>query len=138
MRIAIAIIAGIIVAILVQSCADILVNQLYPSAITNMWDRAQVNEAFAARPAAALLLGMAGFLLGALIGGAAGKLIGRNAVSAWTPAIVLAAMAAVLGLNFPLPGWAAVGMVGAALIGGLLANHLVAARAVEPAGGSQS
>jgi hypothetical protein len=61
-----------------------------------------------------------------LIGGAAGKLIGRNAVSAWAPATVLAAMAAVLGLNFPLPGWAAVGMVGAALIGGLLANHLVA------------
>ena len=132
MRTAIGIVAGIIVAILVQSGADILVNQLYPSAVTNMWDRAQVNAAFAARPAGALLLGMAGFLLGALAGGSVGKLISRGSAAAWAPAIVLAAMAALLGLNFPLPSWAAVGMVAAALIGGLLASHLVSARAAAP------
>lgn len=128
MRTAAAIIAGILIAIIVQSGADILISQIYPTAVTNMWDRAQVNEAFAARPANALLLGIAGFLLGGLAGGAAGKLIGGRASLAWPPALVLAAMAALLGLNFPLPGWAAMGMVAAALVGALLANHLVAAR----------
>lgn len=136
MRTAAAIVAGILVAIIVQSCADVLVNQIYPSNVVNMWDRVQVNEAFAARPAGALLLGMLGFLAGALVGGAVGKLIGRSATAAWTPALLLAAMAALLGLNFPLPGWAAMGMVAAALVGGLLANHLVARPATNGTGQS--
>ena len=71
-----------------------------------------------------------GFVVGAVVGGAVGEGVGRRPAAAWTAAIVLAAMAALVGLNFPQPGWASIGMVVAALLGGLLANHLVETRDV--------
>lgn len=128
MRTALGIVAGIIVALLVQSGADFLAGQLYPSSVTDMWDRRQVSEAFAARPTPALLISIAGFLLGALIGGGAGKAIAGRPAAAWVPGLILAAMAGLIGANFPLPAWASAGMVIAALIGGLIANHLVNSR----------
>lgn len=128
------IIVGIVAAVVAQSICDLLINQAYPSQITDLWNRQQVNEAFAARPAVALILAICGFLVGALVGGVVGKLIGRRPAAAWAGAVVLAAMAGLLGLNFPQPGWASIGMVVAALVGGLLANHLVETRSGETAG----
>lgn len=125
MRAFLGILAGLVVALAVQSALDYLGNTLYPPHITDMWSRAQMMEAFATRPTNALLITVAGYFLGSLIGGAAGKSIWRRAAAAWTPAVVLAAMAALIGASFPVPTWFLLSGSIAALVGGLLANHLV-------------
>lgn len=125
MRAVLAIILGIIVAIAVQSGADVVTSMIYPTSITNMWDRAQVAEALAARPPAALWIGVAGYFAGGLVGGFVGKLIWRRPVAAWVPAGLLALMALVLAFSYPIPTWAMFATFLAPLIGGLIANHLI-------------
>jgi hypothetical protein len=133
MRAFLGILLGIVVGIALQSAADILTSMLYPTSITNMWDRAQVAEALAARPPAALWIGVAGYFLGGLGGGLVGKLIWRRAVAAWVPAGVLALMALVLAFSYPIPTWTMFATFIAPLIGGLIANHLVrSAPAADP------
>jgi len=129
MRALLAIILGIVAGLVAQSAVDVLANWLYPASINNMWDRAQIAAALAARPTNALLLGAAGYFLGGLVGGGVGKLIWRRAVAAWTPAGVLAAMALAIGFGFPVPAWAMFASFVAPLIGGLIANHLIATAA---------
>jgi len=128
MRTILAAIVGIVVALIVQSACDALSSLLYPTGIADMWNRTQVAEALANRPAAALWISVAGYLLGGLAGGTLGKMISRTPVAAWVPAAPLAAMAAVIGLSFPAPAWSSVANVAAALIGAMLSNHLVATR----------
>ena len=132
MRTFLAIIVGIVVALIVQSAGDAVASLLYPTGMTNMWNRAQVAEALANRPAAALWITVAGYLLGGLLGGAAGKAISRVPAAAWTPAILLAVMAAIIGWSFPTNAWASIANVAGALIGAMLANHLVMTRAPAP------
>ena len=128
---------GAIVAFVVQTAGDLLGNKLYPPNISDMWDRAQVAEALATRPSAALWITIAGYFGGGLIGGWIGKKIARGAVGAWVPAGLLALMAATIGWGFPGPAWAMAATVAAPLIGGLIANHLIHERAIpadaEPA-----
>jgi len=125
MRAVLAIILGIVVGLALQSAADVITSLIYPSSITNMWDRAQVAEALATRPAAALWIGVVGYFLGGLGGGLVGKLIWRRAVAAWVPAGVLALMALILAFGYPIPTWTMFATFIAPLIGGLIANHLV-------------
>jgi hypothetical protein len=134
MRAAIAILAGIIVALAVQAGVDWVTSLLYPYAISDIWDRRQVSEAMAARPTGALLLTVLGYFLGALAGGAVAKSIFRRGWACWVPAGVMAAIALVLALAYPLAEWAWFATFVAPLIGGLLANHLVADRAVAAEG----
>jgi hypothetical protein len=88
-----------------------------------------------ARPVNALLLSIAGYGLGGLLGGVAGKSIWRRPAAAWTPALVLAAMALIIAFGYPVPAWSMFASFVAPLIGGLIANHLVATAAAvaEPA-----
>jgi len=131
MRGVLAVIAGIVAAFAVQSLVDWISYQFYPAAITDMWDRRQISEAMAARPVGALLLTVLGYLLGGLAGGATGKLIHRRRWACWTPVGIFALTALVLALAYPIAEWAAFGAFLAALIGGLVANHLVADGAPE-------
>ncbi len=133
MRAILAILAGIIVALAVQAGVDWVTSQLYPYAITDIWDRRQVSDAMAARPTAALLLTVLGYFLAALAGGVVAKLIHRRGWACWVPAGVMAAIALILALAYPLAEWAWFATFVAPLIGGLIANHLVAADAVAAA-----
>ena len=129
MRAALAILTGIVVALAVQSGIDWLTSLAYPYDITNVWDRRQVSEAMAARPTPALLLTVLGYFLAALAGGLVAKLIRRRAWACWVPAGVMAAIALLISLNYPLAEWAWFATFVAPLIGGLIANHLIADRA---------
>ena len=128
MRGALAVIVGILVALAVQTGADWIANQYYPAAITDIWDRRQISEAYAARPVGALLIGIAGFFLAGLAGGGAGKTIAGRGWAAWLPALVLATMALLIVFSFPIETWAAFAMLIGSLLGGLIANHMVATR----------
>jgi hypothetical protein len=125
------IVIGVLAGLAAQTGMDLLANWLYPPIITDMWDRAQVAAAMAARPTNALLLGVAGYFLGGLIGGWVGKRIWRSAAAAWVPAGLLACMALVIAFGFPIPAWAMFATFAAPLIGGLIANHLVKSRAPD-------
>ena len=126
MRGVLGVIAGIVAAFAVQSLVDWISYQFYPAAITDMWDRRQVSEAMAARPVGALLLTVLGYLLGGLAGGAVGKLIHRRPWACWVPVGIFALTALVLVLAYPMAEWAGFAAFLAALVGGLVANHLVA------------
>ena len=129
MRTGLAILLGIIVAFAVQAGIDVGTSYFYPYAITDMWDRRQYSEAFAARPIGALLLTVLGYFLAGLIGGWVAKRISGRRFACWVPPAVLALTAIVLAFGYPLPAWTWFAMFAAPLIGGLFANHLVADRA---------
>jgi predicted MFS family arabinose efflux permease len=133
MRAVLAILAGIVVALAVQAGADYATSLIYPYPISDLWDREQVSEAMAQRPTAALLLTVLGYFLGALAGGVVGKLIARRGWASWVPAGVMAAIALLIALNYPLAEWAWFATFVAPLIGGLIANHLVAGRDTDAA-----
>ena len=126
MRAILGILAGIIAALVVQAGVDFATSLAYPYPITDLWDRQQVSEAMATRPTAALVLTVLGYFLGALAGGVVGKLIARRGWACWVPAGVMAAIALLIALNYPLAEWAWFATFVAPLIGGLIANHLVA------------
>ena len=128
MRAALAVLVGIVLALVVQSGLDWLTSQFYPYDITNVWDRRQVSEAMASRPTPALLLTVLGYFLAALAGGVAAKRIWRRAWACWVPAGVMAAIALLIAFSYPLAEWAWFATFVAPLIGGLIANHLVADR----------
>jgi len=124
MRTVLGVIVGIIVAFVVQSAADFLGNQLYPPRISDVLNREQIAAALAARPTGALWLGVGGYFLGGLAGGWIGKRISGSAASAWVPAALLGLMALLIGFSFPVPTWATIATFAAALLGGMVANHL--------------
>ena len=128
MRAALAIIAGILAALVVQSGVDWISSQFYPYAISDMWDRRQISEAMAARPTGALLLTVLSYFFGGLAGGMVGKLMYRRAWACWTPVGIFSLTALAIALAYPIAEWAGLGSFVAALIGGLVANHLVEER----------
>jgi len=128
MRAVLAIIAGLVAALVVQGLVDWISGQFYPYAITDLWDRRQVSEAMAARPTGALLLTVLGYFLGGLAGGAVGKLIHRRGWACWIPVGIFALTSLIVALAYPIAEWAGFGSFVAALVGGLIANHLVAER----------
>ena len=131
MRTFLGILLGVIAGLAVQAAVDWVTSLAYPYAITDVWDRRQVSEAMAARPTGALLVTVLGYFLGGLVGGSVGKLFSRRSWVCWVPAGVLAAIALLISLAYPLAEWAWFATFVAPLIGGLIANHLVAAAEVE-------
>ena len=124
MRTFLGIIAGIVVAFVVQGAADMVGSILYPTGVTDIFDRDQVNEAFANRPTAALLITLAGYFLAALIGGWLARRISGHGWTVWLIAGLMALMALIIVFAYPLPAWAWFGSLIAPLIGGLIARHL--------------
>ncbi len=124
MRAFLGIIAGLVAAIAVQAGLDWIASLIYPVAITDLWDRQQVSEAFASRPTGALLLSVLNYFLAGLVGGVVAKKVGRRGALAWVPAAVLAFMALVLAFNYPMPVWTWFASLAAPLIGGMIARHL--------------
>ena len=125
MRAFLGILVGIVVGIAAQSALDLLASQFYPFVVRDIWDRSEMAAAMAARPTNALLLSVAGYFLGGLLGGVSGKLIWRRPATAWTPALVLAVLALIVAFGYPVPTWSMFASFVAPLLGGLIANHLV-------------
>ncbi len=132
MRTFLGILAGIVAALAVQAGVDILTNTLYPVALGDMWDRAQVAEAMAARPTAALVLTVIGFFLGALVGGYVARRISATGWTVWAPAGLLAAIALIIAFAYPMPVWTWFATLAAPLIGGMIAGHLGPRPAAAP------
>jgi len=124
MRAFLGILLGLVAAIAVQAGLDWIAGLFYPVAITDLWDRNQVSEAFASRPTGALLLSVLNYFLAGLVGGVVAKKIARRGAVAWVPAAVLALMALVLAFSYPMPAWTWFASLAAPLIGGMIARHL--------------
>ena len=124
MRTALGIIAGILIGLAVQTAVDFLTNQIFPPPPVDMWNRQQVAEVFAARPTGALILNVLSYFLGAFAGAYAARRISRRGWTVWVPAVLLALMALVIVLNFPIPAWAQFGCFLAPLLGGVVARHV--------------
>jgi nitrate/nitrite transporter NarK len=133
LRIFLGILAGLVVALVVQACCDFLGSTLYPTGITNMYSREQVTEAFANRPTIALLITVAGYFLAALIGGWLARRISGQGWTVWVPAGLMALMAILIVFFYPLPPWTWFASLAAPLIGGLIARHLGADPSVPAA-----
>ena len=123
MRIIFGILLGMVAAIAVQAALDWIAGLFYPVAITDLWDRQQVSEAFASRPTGALLLSVFNYFLAGLVGGVVAKKVARRGAVAWVPAAVLALMALVLAFSYPMPAWTWFASLAAPLIGGMIARH---------------
>lgn len=130
MRIFLGILVGLVVALLVQACSDFLGNTLYPTGISDMFNRDQVAQAFADRPTGALLINVAGYFLAALLGGWLARRISGQGWTVWVPAGLMALMALIIVFAYPLPAWTWFATLAAPLIGGLIARHLGADPAV--------
>lgn len=99
------------------------------AARVDMGDTQRVLEVFEQLPQGAKLGLMLAWFTGALAGAAVAKLIERKGWVAWTVAGLIAAYVLANVLVLPMPGWMQALSVVAPLLGGLVANHLVASRA---------
>ena len=124
MRALLGIIIGLGIAIGVQAGVEFVSSQLFPYAPFDVLDRERGAEVLGSRPAAANLLGIFGYLAGALAGGYASRRIARRDWAAWVPAGLLASVAAMFALHYSLTGWGQAGAFVAALVGGLIAHNL--------------
>lgn len=124
MRIFLGILAGVVIALLVQAGTDVISNLIYPAAITDGWDARQVSEAFAIRPTGALLITVLGFFLAALVGGLTARKISAQGWTVWVPAGLFVLMALAIVFAYPLPTWTGFASVIAPLLGGLIARHV--------------
>lgn len=123
---------GILVGIAVQAAIGYVSALAFPRPAIDMTDQQAVAESFATSPPGASALYLASFFLGALIGAWLARRIARSNRIGWLPAGVLAAMALAIAIFYPDPAWAQFGAFAAALIGGLIGNHLPAGIAAIP------
>jgi hypothetical protein len=129
MRSFLAVVAGLLVALVAQSAVGLLGNWIYPPPVSDMMDLRQVAAAIEMRPVGALWIDVLSYFVGGLAGGIVGKRVSGGAVAAWVPAVALAAMALAIAFNLPVPSWVMFATLAAPLAGGLIANHLVKGRA---------
>jgi hypothetical protein len=132
-RLILGILAGAVAGIALQSLLAWLANLVFPVA-ANPFDRQQVAEAYAGRPAAAAILGIGIYLLSAFAAAYTARLVGRRAVGGWIAGGIVAAMALVLAIVYPEPIWGQFGALVAALLGMLLGCHAPLRAAEAPAG----
>jgi len=133
MRALIGIVVGLVAGLIATVVAAIVAIGLFAggagSAQVSMADAQRTIEVFEQLPQGAKIGLMLAWLVGAFIGAAVAKLIARTAVAAWVVAGLIAAYVVANVLVLPMPGWMQALSVIAPLLGGFLANHLVAARA---------
>jgi len=127
---------GLVVGLVVGFAALILIalagGLLFPSPgrIDN-FNAEQLVGLFPTIPTGAKIAIILSWFGSALIGAAAAKRIAGRGWTAWTIAGFFAVYVLLNVLILPMPGWMQVIAVAAPLIGGLIANHLVAERVVE-------
>ena len=137
MRAVIAIVAGIVVGIVAVALIALVGGMLFPSqARIDNFNSEQLINAFSTVPTGAKVAILLSWFGGAFAGAVTAKRIAGSGWAAWTIAGIFAVYVVINVLILPMPGWLQVIAVAAPLIGGLIANHLVADRevAVAPVG----
>lgn len=130
-RIFLGIVAGIVVGLASAAGIGFLGDLLFPSGLTvERYTAAAAAEIFPRLPFGAQLLSILSWGIAALIGASLAKKIAGRSWTAWTVAGFFVAYVALTLLVLPMPGWMqAVAIVGP-VIGGFVANRIVADRPV--------
>jgi hypothetical protein len=127
MRAVLGIVVGIVAAFVSTFAIAWIGGMLFPSAATIDASSAEsIAAVFPSLPTGAKAAILLSWFGGGLIGAYAAKKIVGRAWAAWTVAGVTAVFVLLNILVLPMPGWLQAVAVALPLIGGLLANHLVA------------
>ena len=125
MRLVLGVIAGFVVAILCVLAIEALGHSLYPPpAGIDATDPADQKRLMAVMPDAAKAFVIAGWFLGALLGGLVANKVARRALAGWIVAALIVAGGAYSMVAFPHPMWMIVGGVLLPLVAAWLAQRL--------------
>lgn len=134
MRGFLAVIAGVLAGMAAMMAVSYVGDMLFPTPAARAAGGAieQATAAFANTPLQMRLCLVLAWFIGGMVAGVVAKLIVRDGRIAWTAIGILTALTAVNIFVLPYPVWMEIANVAAPLLGGLIGNHLVAARADEP------
>lgn len=131
MRVALGVVAGIIVAMVTIWLMEAGTHVIYPTAPFDLNDPEAIKRIVAAMPAPAKMLILLGWFAGATAGAFTAATVARRNWAAWVPAgLVLAAGLANLFL-IPHPWWMAIGAVAVPVLGGWLGMKLATRRSAR-------
>jgi hypothetical protein len=132
MRSVLAIMAGLVGAALAFVVIGVVgVGATYaPPAGTNLGDSGRMVEILVAMPGGAKVALLVATLGAAIAGAALAKLVAGRAWPAWAVAGLLTCYAALSILSLPVSALGQALAIAAPLVGGLIGNHLVAARGI--------
>jgi hypothetical protein len=117
--------AGLVIVFLFVQVAELGVHRLHPPAAgTNMNDFQEVKKYVAALPVTALVLVLAGWLFGTVLGTLTAARIGRSAVPAYFIAVLLLIGGIVSSIVIPQPVWFSVVLFAIYVGGSLLGTRL--------------
>lgn len=135
MRGFLAIVLGIVAGLIAMFAIATIGGLLFPSsAVVDATNAEQIRGVFPTLPTGAKIAIILSWFGGPLVGGALAKWISGQGWAAWTTTAIFTLYVLLTVLILPMPGWLQALAVVAPLIGGLIANHLVPARAVlDPA-----
>ena len=129
MRAVVAIVAGVLVGFAALFLIALAGGMIFPSsARIDGFDAEQLVAAFPTLAPGAKIAIVLSWFGGALVGAMVAKRIAGQGWAAWTVAGIFAVYVLVTTLILPMTGWLQAVAVLAPLLGGLIANHLVAAR----------
>ena len=134
MRMAVGIVAGILVAFLCIFAVEWAGHRLYPPPpgldMSDPADQARLMEAI---PAVAKTFVLLAWFIGALAGAwTANRIAGRN-IAGWVVALILVAAGIATMLMLPHPAWMWAGGIGLPLLGGWIADRMSAGRRARAA-----
>lgn len=134
MRATLAVIAGIVAGIAAMMAVSFVGSALFPIVAPPAAGGAieQATAAFSHASTELKLFYVLAWFVGGLAAGIVAKLIAADGRIAWVAIAVLTVLIAVNMFILPYPVWMEIATVVAPLLGGLIGNHLVGARA-EPA-----
>jgi hypothetical protein len=129
MRMALGVVAGLVVAFLCVFGVEFAGHALYPPPagldMSNPADQARLVEAM---PAAAKALVLAAWFVGALLGAwTANRIVGRS-IAGWAVALLVVAAGVATMLMIPHPAWMWTGGVALPLLAGWIADRMAARR----------
>ena len=133
MRAALAVIVGIVVGLVASTAIGMVIGLIFPVQIRMQGTGSEAAAAaFGALPTGLKIGIVLSWCGGALIGALLAKRIAGRGWAAWTVAGLFAVYVLLTVLMLPMPGWMQAVAVVAPLVGGLIANHLVRDRVIEP------
>jgi hypothetical protein len=140
MRATLAVIAGVLAGMVAMMAVAYVGDMLFPTPAARAAGGAieQATSAFANTPLQMRLCLVLAWFVGGLIAGVVAKLIVRDGRIAWTAIAILTVLTAINIFILPYPVWMEIANVLAPLVGGLVGNHLVAARTETPEPGGES
>jgi hypothetical protein len=140
MRAVLAVVAGVIAGMAAMMAVSFIGEMMFPTPAVRVPGGMieQATAAFANTPLQMRLCLVLAWFIGGLVAGVVAKLIAHDGRIAWTAIAILTVLTAINIFVLPYPVWMEIANVLAPLLGGLIGNHLVAARAQEAAAGPEA